>query len=157
MHAGSEVAFLFFLAGIGARFGDTALAANAKRFLALGGIAAAIGVGACAAAAWRIATETPSVVNGGGEPIQLPPTGGTGLVVGLVLGIVVSQWLRLVEAPRLKLVGLSFIPGALVWSGGGTGAITALLGIVAAIALTFVLSAYLALLAEATACIPERR
>lgn len=157
-HAAAEIGFLLFLSGVGARFGDTALAANAKRFLVIGGIGGAIALGACVvaarliladeAAAARIVAENVEVIRG-----IAPGGAGPGFVGGLVGGFLIVWWLRTFEEPRLRGVGLLFVPGALFWAGGAGGIATGALGLVASAATTFLVAAYLALVEEARACV----
>lgn len=145
VHLVSEVAFLFVLAGIGAAFGDGVLAANAKRFLVFAIVGGSVVIGASLGAASLIASETAAV-----------PSGATGLVLGLLAGWGLMQWFRWFEEPRIRMAGLAFLPGALIWAGGLTGIYTSLLGIVGSVTAVFLIRHYLELISEAISCIPSK-
>lgn len=144
VHLVSEVAFLFVLSGIGAAFNDGVLAANAKRFLVFAILGGGVVIGSLLGAASLIASETAPV-----------PSGSNGLVFGLLAGVGLMQWFRWFEEPRFRMIGLSFLPAALFWTGGVAGVYTTLLGIVGSLTVAFLIATYLELIGEAIRCIPD--
>lgn len=160
-HLVGEVAFLLLLGGIGSHFGDTALAANAKRFGVIGVLGGALATGATIwaatliladeAAAAKLVADQVEVVRG-----AMPGGAGPGFVGGLVGGFGLVHWFRWFEEPRLRGVGLLLLPGILFWAGGPSGIGTAFLGIVASAITTLLIAGYLGLLDEAIQSVPGR-